>query len=638
MPMSPSLRRLSAGSPATPISPRTRVLDTAALALLCAAVALPYFNSELSQDAVRDLMAAEKIATGQHYPLVGPTFNQGAFALGPVWFYVLATPAILGASFSGSALFVGLLASLKLPLCFLWGCLVADRRLGWSLVAAACWPATQAFQWLWWSTPNALETCLWGTAVCATLAYRNEDPRGGWWFGAASLLGLAVHAHATALLYAPILAIAWLVWAARLPAPHRAWYTTRNALGALVSFGVWFAPSAVELLAASPGAESLSAVDLEGVAARAGKVGVVGSRMLWDYPIAAWQSWGIGPPPESFIEALVLSWYATVGLGFCLALRDAAQPGNERRDVSRWVLGMAATAVVGLVVITSLRRWVPFYTTYCILPALTVVQGGALWLLWSQSRPWLRTLGLTPVTAGLMATLMLAAGAYRENVAGVSDLRIASLGNLVSTAGDRGGTMRVRQSPRASQVLSEWLCDNEVAALHGTVALSLASEQMISFDRHCDDAARPVLIGRAFDRHAVGLPIQWFETASKEPVVSADGIGATWARQVVHPGRGHRVGPDFTYFQQAADRRSEPVPLVVRLSTRGDEAVAITNLKPWEGHLEVLRVTRDGTAANPAQETALGTLWLGDPDATEPSQWVFRLRTDVPQWIDVVTF
>ena len=636
--MQMSLRRLSEGPPAPLSSARTRALDAAALALVCTAVALPYFNSELSQDAVRDLMAAEKIATGKHYPLVGPTFNQGAFALGPVWFYVLAVPSVLGASFSGSAFFVGILASLKLPLCFLWGKLVADRRFGWSLVAAACWPATQAFQWLWWSTPNAIETCLWGTAVCATLAYRNEDSRGGWWLGAASLLGLAVHAHATALLYAPILGIAWLVWAARLPADHRTWYATRNALGALVSFSVWFAPSAVQLLASSSGADGVSAMDLEGIAARAGRVGVVGSRMLWNYPVAAWQSWVSGPEFQRLIEALVLCWYAAVTLGFCLALRRAAGAGHERRDVSRWILGMAATALVGLVVLTSLRRWVPFYTTYCVLPALTVVQGGALWLLWSQGGPWLRALGSTLVTTGLIATLVLAAGAYRENAVGVSDLRIANLGNLVSRAGDRGGTMRVRQSPRASQVFSEWLCDNEVAVVHGTVAFSLGSEQMISFDRHCDDAARPVLIGSAFDHHVVGFPLQWFETASKEPVVSSDGIGAAWARQVVHPSRGHRVGPEFTYFQQAPDRRPEPVPLVVRFSTSGDEVVAITNLKPWAGRLEVLGATQNGSEANPAQETALGTLWLADPDTAGPITWVFRLRTDVPRWIDIVTF
>jgi hypothetical protein len=239
---------------------------------------------------VRDLLAAEGIARLHVFPSSGPNFNQGTFALGPIWFYVLAVPSLLGLSLSSSALYVGALASLKLPLAFRSGVLLGGRRLGWCLAAAACWPGVQAFQWLWWSTPNVLETCLWGCCVFATHALGDAPGRWRWWIATAALFGLAIHAHPLAVLYAPLLGAAWIRWCLGLSPLERRRGIAPSLLVGLAAFAVWFLPGrAVFLPGGSAGSSGLGLLRVAWEQAHAS------ARLanLWNVPIAAW---GRGAP------------------------------------------------------------------------------------------------------------------------------------------------------------------------------------------------------------------------------------------------------------------------------------------------------------------------------------------------------
>jgi len=602
---------------------------------------------------VRDLLAAEGIARLHVFPSSGPNFNQGTFALGPIWFYVLAVPSLLGLSLSSSALYVGALASLKLPLAFRSGVLLGGRRLGWCLAAAACWPGVQAFQWLWWSTPNVLETCLWAGFVSAIHALGDAPGRWRWWIATAALFGLAIHAHPLAVLYAPLLGAAWIRWCLGLSPLERRRGIAPSLLVGLAAFAVWFLPGRVVFL---PGgsAGSPSGLELLRVAwERAPRVGSMLANLLWSVPIAAWETWGSVDSSATWIPRIaVVGWHAATLLGLWLGWRRFL---SSRRDepssrIFRLIAGSAATAVVGLFLATVLRPWVAFYTVYAVVPALCVVQGGAIWMLGARGGRWWSAAASLALSFSLGGLVWLSVGAMRTNAAGMAILPLAVRGDLASTATAEGPAMiRVRQSARASTAISQWLCENGVDVVHGTLALAAANEHGLLRERYCPRGRDPILLGKNLDRHAVGLPSRWFELARKSPALIVDGIGVGWAKKVVHPRTGSAVSTVFQYSERVRDRLTEPVDLVLHFRTPDDSVVALTTLKPWRGHTEVLSITRNGEPIEPAARSSLGVLWIGaspPPGASEagPStprkraEWTMTIRTDVPRWVDVVTF
>jgi hypothetical protein len=185
-------------------------------------------------------------------------------------------------------------------------------------------------------------------------------------------------------------------------------------------------------------------------------------------------------------------------------------PRHELRHGYFAIAGAAAAAVVGLFLATVLRPWVAFYTVYAVVPALCVVQGGAIWMLGAHRQRWSSAAASLALSLSLGGLAWLSVGAMRTNAAGMAILPLAVRGDLASTATAEGPAMiRVRQSARASAAISQWLCENGVDVVHGTLALAAANEHGLFRERYCPRGRDPILLGKNFDRHAVGLPSRW---------------------------------------------------------------------------------------------------------------------------------
>jgi hypothetical protein len=630
-------RRMAHGA-----APRTATwhpVDVALLLVLCTAVAWPYQSSELGQDAIRDLLAADDIARHHRFPLAGPTFNLGAFALGPVWFYVLALPSLLGASLASSALLVGVLSVLKLPLAFRCGVVVVDRRFGWCLVAALCWAGLPSMQWLWWSTPNVVETCLWATALCALLAIETERPR--WWVAAAALLGLAIHAHPTALLYAPPLLAAWLRTSRHALRAGASARVARTSAAMLAAFTIWFLPTLFTTLASAADAGTSSSAVAGAASSRLAAAPTVIRNALWSLPIAAWQSWL--PALRAAAAAPTAAWLLAVVAGFAVTARREPSDASAVRRVQIFAAASVVIATVGLLVVTMLRPWVAFYTLYAMLPALAVVEASGHWLLQRLGGAPGKCVTWSAVALSLVGVCLLAHGAAVQNGAGLAELPLATLGNLGRShaAGDELASLRIRRSPRASASFAHFVCGAPRATVHGTLAVALHEEHDLFVDRSCD-RDRPRVLGMRGTRHVVGMPLRWLELAHAAPLLVADGIALGAVEQVVRPAQpiaAPATAQPFVYADESPDRLATPIDLPTRFVTRRDSAVLLTFLKPWGGILQLLRVTRGGASVEPAARTTESALWLGEPsgDPTDEVEWTLDLRTDLPGWIDVVT-
>ncbi len=89
-------------------------------ALLFALAVAIFPQAGLVIDSGRDLANAWLIAQGEFFPLVGPDIF-GTWKLGPVWFYLLAVPLLFNGSLFTVSLWIGVSASLKIPLAYLLG-------------------------------------------------------------------------------------------------------------------------------------------------------------------------------------------------------------------------------------------------------------------------------------------------------------------------------------------------------------------------------------------------------------------------------------------------------------------------------------------------------------------------------------
>lgn len=627
-------------------APPWRALDVAVLTLLCAAMAWPYVSSELCQDAVRDLLVAGEIATGRGFPLAGPTFNLGAFALGPIWFYVLALPSALGLSLASSTGFVGVLSALTLPLAFRFGVRAVDRGFAWCVLAVLCWPGLPSFQWLWWSSPNVLGTCLWASASCALIAVDGDRDR--WWIASAAFLGLAIHAHPTALLYAPVLVAVWLRAAWRWRSAGAPGRIARTAIGMVAACLLWLAPVigssvAPATVAAVPAPSAMLVAALPRLAA----LPVVIGSLLWFLPMAAWHSWLPAFGHSAAANVAATAWLLAIGVGLLL---PAWRPTIARDHASRRILPLAATAflvaAIGLVIVTTMRPWVAFYTLYALVPAGAIVAASGLALLERRGGlPGAVTVGALVLFALTTAsTLAIRAGA--ANVAGLADLPLATMGDLARVKTDDAlASLRIRRSPGASATFARWLCDGPDATAHGPLAVALHEEQGLFLGRACTTEHTRVL-GKAGGRHVVAMPSRWLARARVQPLLVSDGIGLATVEQVVAAEESIPATPPdgapFHYAEEVPDRRASPVAVRAHFVTRRSASVLLTFLQPWSGELEVLRVTRDGVAVA-AAERALGAwLWIGEPvddrAADGEVAWELELRTDLPRWLDVVTF
>ena len=188
-------------------APRVDWLIVLALMALYAA---GYAYITFVTDTARDVGTGWRIAHGEELPLLGPYIG-GRWKLGPIWFYVLAALVALGRSLTAVSLGVGALAALKLCFAYALGRRLHGRTLGLAWAALLALPGWGSIEQVVFTHFNLVEAAVLGTLLAAHRAWLAPSAARFALVGLA--FSLAMHAHPTALVAAPVVVLAW--WAAR---------------------------------------------------------------------------------------------------------------------------------------------------------------------------------------------------------------------------------------------------------------------------------------------------------------------------------------------------------------------------------------------------------------------------------------
>jgi hypothetical protein len=568
-------------------------------------------------DSGRDFASGLAIVRGAAYPAYGPSLN-GLWQPGPAWFYLLAVMLATSGSVGGTALLVGALAAAKVPLAWRLGTALQGPALGLACAAAIALPG--------WSTLGQLvvsHTSLVETAVVATLllALRAVQARSlSLACAAALMLGLAVHAHPTALVAAPgVVVAAW-----RLRRETRA---LRFLPLALVAFLLPFAPMLVaETRAGWPQLDASSAyfgrADFVARLARAPMV-----------------LWGAMYGATGFMRELLTHWPVMRHLvaGTLLLVQALALIGLLRGARSPRVRGAFGLAVAAGAFVLMLRDTTPAWMVYACAPfaALLVAIG---WVELAR-RDGSHAAATALAILSLMLGAVLLADRVRVAAAGLQSIPTAAIPDIAQAA---------KNEPPARFWLPAWghdaaarrLCEAPGAvAIHGDLAAALHFGQGVALALACSGDS-PVHLGGDAAFHVAGVPRALAERLGLEGVETRFGHVLFDRVDALHPRTGARVRTHTGYLMDDyAARMGRVTPTLITLGTscRRRDLVIATNLVPGLNAPFALRGVAGAAPPIPVAETfatryfacpASGRLDLElevlDPDAVD----VFVLRID----------
>lgn len=605
-----------------------------ALMTLAAPFGSPYI------DTARDVHAAWRIATGAGWPLLGPAIGYFTY-LGPVWFYLLAAPVWLTSSYTGTALFVALIGSLKFPLAFYLGSRWLDWRLGLLWAGLLAWPGLWMYSLFTFSHFSVVETAVLVFALLAWLDWQRPTvPRA---FATGIAFGLMLHAHPTTLLFGIILPVLW--W-------RRG---TRRAFRA-IAYTVGCAVLLLPLAFAGP----------------------VGS------PVAGTDT-GIGPiidylrnlaTPDSLGEGLVL-WWNTLVLGgeaavhLMAAGRDwslivstvllaglvlllvvsvlgaaASMPfgnrkvGNlpdrrlsgigERIHRTRW---MVIAGVLGSVAFATVVAWMRAETAwYWMLGMSPLATAGLAALLWTLPvRHW-RPLAITWVLAGGVLFLSLLLSGFWATAQDGSSRHFP--GGLMTDLKRPSRAVTEHALPWLSFAATDrlgWRLCEEAApvVLHGALGFILETLGETPSAIRCGRDADLFVAGRGEHRDTrnwLGLGPR-IHQALDIPVEAWIGPVALFENaRAVYPDTAVPVASAGTYLARHLDRAPlQSVTLEFR--ARGSERLVISNVFYWWAAMEISSVEVSGKPATLTASDDITRLYAcPECSPNDPTIWRLQLR------------
>lgn len=589
--------------------------------LLAAATIAPYAYATFTPDTARDLHAALAIVDGVDYPLAGSVIG-GLFHVGPLWFYVLAAAVWLTHSLAGTSLAVGVLAGLKVPLAYLAGRALGGPRTGFWVAMASAIPGIAALEALTWSHVNVIATTAWLTLWCATNAWRRDDGR--WTLGTGASLGLALQAHPTAIVLAPLV-LSQVV--------ARRSVDRRSAATLLCALALAAAPFAIATIA-SPGRGSGLAAMADAVAANAAENGVHGTldiarSLLFTIPNLAAGAYlhRDGAPG--------VAWTVAQGAVWLLVLVGAVRIARRGSPPSRTLLATATLAtLLALAFVAASRPYTPFYMATAAWTGALLAAGLALRAL-ADSPGVLRGAAMLAGTMIAVMHVALAAGAVERGREGWIRTPLAGGSNL------KAPPATVREEPLfpavARDALGRALCaEPATVVVHGEFATALDLDFGQATLLACGQPARVLLGGDVASAvHWVGLPRHAADALGIAPSRWVGGYGVASPEQVVGPARPHAISDGRRYPpHDFADRPRQRVS--VRFRAPADRAIVVTNPLPWYLALQGLTLSRDGVAIAPDLASSSIRGWRCRSCGTLDAEWTLDLETADPSWIDVV--
>ncbi|NLB14647.1 MAG: hypothetical protein GX826_11620 [Gammaproteobacteria bacterium] len=602
---------------------RRHRLATPALLLVLVLLHLALFPyATLVTDSGRDLANAYAVAHGGPYPLYGPGLF-GHWKLGPVWFWLLSLPLWVFGSITAAACFIGLLAAAKIPLAYLLGRRLLDQRLGLLAALIIALPGWSSVGTLVLAHASVVESAVLATLLLAVLAWQTRRPAAA--VLACLMLALALHAHPTALLAGPVVALA--LWRLRQVPWRWLWL-----LLAALAFVLPFVPALLaEMRSGWPQlAASASYLQQMRLTTRLARLPqllwALGTGGVWFVagfllPLAgavlAWLLWGL------LLAAALLGWVRLL-LG---RIAGAEQAGlSLGRIVLAALFGLAAVAFIAL-----LRDATPVWMVYSLVPLGALALALGLHALLAGRQHAGRVVGLL-----VLATLLIDTALLQQRIALAEAGRVALPGKSI---GDITATRA--QEQHHSPWLAAWQFD-ELArascaepgrlALHGELATTFDFSQGVAAQLHCPESQLPRLGGQDADRHLVGLSHGLALELGVLPQPQRWGHVLREPRQVLAPQQGREARVDVEYRvdrQRPLDARGD-VELSGNVQCAPGELLVVTNLMPLVNRFS-LTVQRGAHELVPQARTMSASYFPCDGEAIH-----WRILTPDPASADVM--
>lgn len=601
-------------------SPRPAwVLGVVVVLMLLAVVAAPSGWGYI--DTARDLYWALRIARAEEFPLAGPQI--GFFVnLGPVWFYLMAVPLVVHASFTAAALWAALIASLKYPLALWLGTRLVDWRLGLTWALALALPGLATFSQVIMTHYGAT-----GTAVMATLCacYLHHRRASAW---TAGLLGLAfslmLHAHPTTIAYGWLLP--WVLWRR---GPGRVSATLACALGGLLPF------LPLLFLQIDTGGGDLKAV-----------ADYLLGGLLLDH-VARWPA---------------LMWHSiTVGSGAALGLVTQGAP-YLRMPALLVLLALAGLALAGAVAVLRTgahrRLWLAAVGGWCLWALqVAILREQTWWYMMLGGVPLLALAGavsvralavrpaggwLLPVLAAVVPLfpLLFVVSIYHAAAAGDRvHFPTTRLMNLKQSRTWTPGLPNPWLSHASSDRMGALLCRLEGSVVvHGALALQVDSMGGMATDFHCRRVSGLYVAGRLPEaEHRLGLGPAVLADLDVPVTDYLGPFGLFRPTRIIYPPEPEPAASAREYLPRdwvgPPDRELE-----LSFTLPAGEYVTLNNPVLWWWKMHDVQVTLDGETVEPlAADSVTSVYGCRTCPATRRLSWTIRLKAADRYEPDVVT-
>lgn len=516
-------------------------------------------------DFARDMMVAADILDGLDYPLLGPELA-GSLHLGPIWYYLLALLQLFGGFWSVATL-LALLGAAQFWFVYAVGRRIANRGTALLCVGLLLLPGWSTFELVLLTHPVLTASLVAGVVLAGVRFAQDGDGLSLTLMLLGFVLGL--HAHPTVLVLVVLpMGFAWLGFA-------RHGLVWRDAAIAGTVAALPLLPLFIDQLQSGwPILEGWA--QFSGHQQSSGRIAAVapllqelvaGGARYWLSELAGFPDW------STVMIGVLLAILAVAGLAGALL---------RCRDGERTILVLLVALLVGLVGLSQVRAFYPYYMLSGVRVVLMLVTGLGLARLLPGTKG--RRRGVLAV-AGLGPLLLLSAFIpfAQKQRDGAWPFAFLPLMDVVSepSVHQRHPFLAVRSTGQSG----EWLCAQEEIVLHGSYALSVLHSYGAEARLQC--GGKRLLVGgrKPGAEHVAGLSMALLREVAVEPFTIIGSFGLVPVEPLAGSGGPWPVG---------RERRYPPLPPDFGERTRREAA--------WSGRRDALVVVSDlsfGVAAPP---------------------------------------
>ncbi|HEX4480074.1 MAG TPA: hypothetical protein VH082_04650 [Rudaea sp.] len=593
---------------------RWRIAALGGLMLLMLA-RVPYSASHM--DLSRDMFVVWRLLRGEQWPLEGPVLN-GMIHLGPVWYYLLALLQLIGRTWFGTIVLLGLIAALQIPVAYLLGKELHSRRAGMLFAIGLVVPSWTTYEWMLPLHPILSALLVVAFLLCCVRYWRSGKRR--YFYGMAIAFTLAMHAHPSnigcawvglfVLIRARHVKVRWwdFVLAAFLVIAPLLPFVYADALRGFQDFHKSTA------FAADPKSTgSLAKIPALFVAVAFG-----GTRYLLEI-------FGDLGVRGAMIAACVVALGGVAGaIGLIVAIRD-------RRTRPTASLAIIATLAM-FATLAILRAQTPYYMTTSSriflvgLVAIGLASLGAHTV--SRAARW------GAACVAILAALVTTYGHARDQVRGVWPFAWMPMFDVAAPASDAAPLLLL--PTYAMDTSGRFLCSVDKPSIHGTYANQLTQNYGVEMRLMCgrDD----VHIGGSEEgrSHWLGLSRAMFARLTTKPVHRLGPLGVVPARPVSE--QAARLEPDVPRYPAYLPAAKDAKPMHLSVDIHAGEYVAVANLGFAFNVDPIVQVKVDGNAVEPVASDRVSAVYACNCEKSGTARLEIDVSaTDLPD-VDVTVF